>query len=273
MPRGFRRGCRGRLSPGGMGALNGWVASNAGLQPPLCPTCNSCGRALCRPRTRSAISAANQVRGLLQHHGQVEQEHRPRGPAAERLSGHAGGRHPRDAAACWPPSARSTSATASSRWRRRPSSTPTRSASSCPTRTGPTRACSRSRTRTSSGCACATTSPRRSPATWPRTSSALPSPSAATPSAPSGATRSPGPGRFRQFTQFDADTVGTDNIAADAEICMLAADTMEALGIKRGDYVIKVNNRKVLDGVMEASALAATRTRQAADRAARHRQA
>jgi histidyl-tRNA synthetase len=65
----------------------------------------------------------------------------------------------------------------------------------------------------------------------------------------------PGPGRFRQFTQFDADTVGTDNIAADAEICMLAADTMEALGIKRGDYVIKVNNRKVLDGVMEASGL------------------
>ena len=61
----------------------------------------------------------------------------------------------------------------------------------------------------------------------------------------------PGPGRFRQFTQFDADTVGTDNIAADAEICMLAADTMEALGIKRGDYVIKVNNRKVLDGLLE----------------------
>jgi histidyl-tRNA synthetase len=61
----------------------------------------------------------------------------------------------------------------------------------------------------------------------------------------------PGPGRFRQFMQFDADTVGTDNIAADAEICMLAADTMEALGIKRGDYVIKVNNRKVLDGVLE----------------------
>jgi histidyl-tRNA synthetase len=60
----------------------------------------------------------------------------------------------------------------------------------------------------------------------------------------------PGPGRYRQFTQFDADTVGTDNIAADAEICMLAADTMEALGIKRGDYVIKVNNRKVLDGLI-----------------------
>jgi histidyl-tRNA synthetase len=66
----------------------------------------------------------------------------------------------------------------------------------------------------------------------------------------------PGPGRFRQFMQFDADTVGTDNIAADAEICMLAADTLEALGIPRGQYVIKVNNRKVLDGVMDSIGLA-----------------
>ena len=65
----------------------------------------------------------------------------------------------------------------------------------------------------------------------------------------------PGPGRYRQFTQFDADTVGTDSVAADAEICMLAADTMEALGVPRGQYVIKVNNRMVLDGVMEAIGL------------------
>lgn len=68
----------------------------------------------------------------------------------------------------------------------------------------------------------------------------------------------PGPGRFRQFTQFDADTVGTESVAADAEICMLAADTMEALGIPRGQYVIKVSNRKMLDGVMESIGLAAT---------------
>ena len=61
----------------------------------------------------------------------------------------------------------------------------------------------------------------------------------------------PGPGRFRQFMQFDADTVGAASPAADAEICMMAADCLEALGIARGDYVIKVNNRKVLDGVME----------------------
>src|ERR1700731_2827656 len=65
----------------------------------------------------------------------------------------------------------------------------------------------------------------------------------------------PGPGRFRQFMQFDADTVGSPAPAADAEICMMAADTMEALGIPRGSYVVKVNNRKVLDGVMEAIGL------------------
>jgi histidyl-tRNA synthetase len=62
----------------------------------------------------------------------------------------------------------------------------------------------------------------------------------------------PGPGRFRQFMQFDADTVGSASPAADAEMCMMAADTMEALGVPRGQYVVKVNNRKVLDGVRDA---------------------
>ena len=65
----------------------------------------------------------------------------------------------------------------------------------------------------------------------------------------------PGPGRFRQFMQFDADTVGSASIAADAEICMMAAQTLENVGIARGDYVIKVNNRKILDGVLEAIGL------------------
>jgi histidyl-tRNA synthetase len=66
----------------------------------------------------------------------------------------------------------------------------------------------------------------------------------------------PGPGRYRQFMQFDADTVGSASMAADAEICMMAADTMEALGIPRGSYVVKVNNRKVLDGMMDAANIA-----------------
>ncbi|WP_232629649.1 histidine--tRNA ligase [Methylobacterium sp. Leaf118] len=65
----------------------------------------------------------------------------------------------------------------------------------------------------------------------------------------------PGPGRFRQFMQFDADIVGAGSVAADAETCMLMADTLERLGLA-GQYVVKVNNRKVLDGVMEAIGLA-----------------
>ncbi|SDZ05041.1 histidyl-tRNA synthetase [Jannaschia faecimaris] len=66
----------------------------------------------------------------------------------------------------------------------------------------------------------------------------------------------PGPGRFRQFYQCDADTVGTASVAADAEICAMLADTLEAVGIERGDYIIRVNNRKVLNGVLEVAGLA-----------------
>ena len=65
----------------------------------------------------------------------------------------------------------------------------------------------------------------------------------------------PGPGRFRQFYQCDADTVGASSVAADAEICAMLADTLEAVGIERGDYVVRVNNRKVLNGVLEAMGL------------------
>ena len=67
----------------------------------------------------------------------------------------------------------------------------------------------------------------------------------------------PGPGRFRQFYQCDADTVGSGSVAADAEICAMLADALEAVGIPRGDYVVKVNNRKVLNGVMEVAGVLA----------------
>jgi histidyl-tRNA synthetase len=63
----------------------------------------------------------------------------------------------------------------------------------------------------------------------------------------------PGPGRFRQFYQCDADTVGSGSVAADAEICAMLSDALEVVGIPRGDYVVKVNNRKVLNGVMEVA--------------------
>lgn len=63
----------------------------------------------------------------------------------------------------------------------------------------------------------------------------------------------PGPGRFRQFYQCDADTVGSASVAADAEICAMLADALEAVGIARGDYIVRINNRKVLNGVLEAA--------------------
>ncbi len=77
----------------------------------------------------------------------------------------------------------------------------------------------------------------------------------------------PGPGRFRQFMQFDADTVGSSSPAADAEVCMMAADTMEALGIERGQYVIKTNNRKIFDGMLAAAGVATEKARLIALRA------
>jgi len=65
----------------------------------------------------------------------------------------------------------------------------------------------------------------------------------------------PGPGRFRQFYQCDADTVGAPSVAADAEICAMLADALEEVGIERGDYIVRVNNRKVLNGVLEVAGL------------------
>ena len=65
----------------------------------------------------------------------------------------------------------------------------------------------------------------------------------------------PGPGRFRQFYQCDADTVGSSSIAADAEICAITAAVLEAAGIGRGGYRLRLNNRKILDGVLEAAGL------------------
>lgn len=65
----------------------------------------------------------------------------------------------------------------------------------------------------------------------------------------------PGPGRFRQFYQCDADTVGAASVAADAEICAMLADTLEEVGIPRGDYIVRINNRKVLNGILEVMGL------------------
>jgi len=61
----------------------------------------------------------------------------------------------------------------------------------------------------------------------------------------------PGPGRFRQFYQCDADTIGAPNVVADAEVCAMLADALEEVGIPPGDYTVNINNRKILNGVLE----------------------
>ncbi|MBV9913756.1 MAG: histidine--tRNA ligase, partial [Sinobacteraceae bacterium] len=65
----------------------------------------------------------------------------------------------------------------------------------------------------------------------------------------------PGPGRYREFTQFDADTVGSSSPAADAELLMMACDALEALGLKRGEYVLKMNSRRLLDAVLQSASI------------------
>src|ERR1700744_1355003 len=69
----------------------------------------------------------------------------------------------------------------------------------------------------------------------------------------------PGPGRFREFTQFDADTVGSNSPSADAELLMMACDALEAVGLKRGEYMVKVNSRKLLDGVLNGAGIDASK--------------
>jgi histidyl-tRNA synthetase len=66
----------------------------------------------------------------------------------------------------------------------------------------------------------------------------------------------PGPGRFREFIQCDADTVGSARPEADAEIIAMAAAGLEAAGLARGQAVLKFSNRKILDGVMVAAGVA-----------------
>jgi len=65
----------------------------------------------------------------------------------------------------------------------------------------------------------------------------------------------PGPGRYRQFNQCDFDTVGSASMAVDAEACAVLSDALERLGIGPGDYEIRVNDRKVLNGVLARSGI------------------
>jgi histidyl-tRNA synthetase len=81
----------------------------------------------------------------------------------------------------------------------------------------------------------------------------------------------PGPGRYREFYQFDIDIAGVESMAADAEICMVLADSIKALGFNLGEFVIKVSNRKILNSVIDR-ALGNLGESQLADYAKAHKQ-
>src|ERR1700748_1600482 len=63
----------------------------------------------------------------------------------------------------------------------------------------------------------------------------------------------PGPGRFREFVQCDADTVGSARPEADAEIVAMAVEGLQAAGLPKGQAVVKINNRKLLNGLLTSA--------------------
>ena len=63
------------------------------------------------------------------------------------------------------------------------------------------------------------------------------------------------PGRFREFWQMDFDTVGAEDVSTDAENCMILSQALENIGLKRGTYLIKINNRKIVNGLLAYSGI------------------
>ena len=61
----------------------------------------------------------------------------------------------------------------------------------------------------------------------------------------------PGPGRFREFLQFDADYIGTNNLFSDAELCFLISEILNNCGLEKSEYIIKISNRKLSKGLLE----------------------
>ena len=61
----------------------------------------------------------------------------------------------------------------------------------------------------------------------------------------------PGPGRFREFLQFDADYIGTSNLFSDAELCFLISEILKSCGLEKSEFIIKISNRKLSKGLLE----------------------
>lgn len=62
----------------------------------------------------------------------------------------------------------------------------------------------------------------------------------------------PGPGRFREFWQCDADSIGAPGFHADSEMIAMGAEALRAVGMETGEFVIRVNTRRLLNGVLDA---------------------
>ena len=61
----------------------------------------------------------------------------------------------------------------------------------------------------------------------------------------------PGPGRFREFLQFDADFVGTKSLQADAELCVMISEILENCGLNKKEYIIKISSRKITEEIFK----------------------
>ena len=61
----------------------------------------------------------------------------------------------------------------------------------------------------------------------------------------------PGPGRFREFLQFDADYIGTSNLFSDAELCFLISEILNSCGLEKSEFIVKISNRKLSKGLLE----------------------
>ncbi len=61
-------------------------------------------------------------------------------------------------------------------------------------------------------------------------------------------------GRYREFMQCDFDTIGTESNSADIEMVLVVHDLFAAIGFE--DFQIHVNNRRVLNGLLEKLGLA-----------------
>ena len=61
----------------------------------------------------------------------------------------------------------------------------------------------------------------------------------------------PGPGRYREFLQFDADFVGTKSLQADAELCVMISEILEKCGLTKTEYIIKISSRKITEELLK----------------------